>query len=85
MSICHDSKRKCVLCNYSYVDNLSWGAEVIHHDKLVVCWHCRKSHKPDHIPDDQYAKFWIAFSKKWREENKDVKEEDGKIESSSTE
>ncbi len=67
-----EKKIKCVICKRNDVGGLDWtdGSHTPAKD-LVVCFGCRGTNRPGCIPDDQYPRYWKAFSKKWRKENKE--------------
>lgn len=70
---------RCKNCNKLEVNKLGpsyMGSYVISQqhidiseELMVYCSSCRCNSIPEYIPDEQYSRYWIEFSKKYRIEN----------------
>lgn len=60
---------ECVKCKKRNVDNLRFNNINYDSSFFVYCRLCREDNRPNYIPDSQYYKYWLEFSKKWRNEN----------------
>ncbi len=48
------------------VDDLSFKGIIYKPGELKVCSICRHHNYPEYLPVSQYSRYWIEFSKKWR-------------------
>jgi hypothetical protein len=60
----------CVICKKRNAEPGYTGNDIVPppHDS-VTCFQCRGDNYPKHMSREQYQRYWIAFTKKWREEN----------------
>ena len=57
----------CKKCNKNEVGDLIGTRENVSRKLLIYCRLCREYNRPNHLPDNQYTKYWKEFSKKYNE------------------
>ncbi len=60
---------KCVICEDNEADK-GWHRSNILPYNPITCKECRHKHYPSFMNSNQYKRYWDAFHKKWRKENK---------------